>query len=81
VPMDTKEAEVFATVHAAWNNLLIDKIPVTDDLIVRAARDDWHADKLKIPEHQFRKAIELIRQQGLVPEGKAKYVGGQQALL
>jgi hypothetical protein len=25
LPMDTEEAEVFATVHAAWNNLLIDK--------------------------------------------------------
>ena len=81
VPMDTLDAEVFATVHAAWNNLLIEGAEVTDEAIVRAARGDWHADKLDIPEHKFRAAISLIRQKGLVPDGKAKYVGGQQSLL
>ena len=34
VPMDTQEAEVFATVHAAWNKLLIDGVEVTDGAIV-----------------------------------------------
>jgi hypothetical protein len=81
VPMDTEEAEVFATVHAAWNNLLIDGAAVTDAAIMYAAREGWHADKLRIPEHKFRAAIELIRQKGLVPDGTAKYVGGQQSLL
>jgi type I restriction enzyme S subunit len=81
VPMDTEEAEVLATVHAAWNNLLIDGAELTDGAIVSAAREGWHADKLKIPEHKFRSAIELIRQKGLVPDGTAKYVGGQQPLL
>jgi len=80
LPMDTKEAEVFATAHAAWNNLLIDGAEVTDNAIVSAAREGWHADKLKIPEHKFRSAIELIRQKDLVPDGSAKYVGGQQPL-
>jgi hypothetical protein len=81
VPMDKIEAEVFATVHAAWNNLLIDGAEVTDDSIVWAARGGWHIDKLKIPEHKFRTAIELIRQKGLVPDGTAKYVGSQPLLL
>lgn len=81
VPMDTEEAEVFATVHAAWNNLLIDGAEVTDKAIVFAAREGWHADKRKIPEHKFRSAIALIRQKGLVPDGTAKYVGGQKSLL
>lgn len=81
VPMDTEEAEVFATVHAAWNNLLIDGAEVTDEAIVSAAREGWHPDKLEIPVHKFQRAIELIRQQGLVPDGTAKYVGGQQRLL
>lgn len=80
IPMDTEAAEVFATVHAAWNNLLIDGVPVTDMAIVRAARDDWHADKLKIAESKFYDAIALIRTKGLVPDGTAKYVGGQQSL-
>lgn len=81
VPMDKEEAEVFATVHAAWNNLLIDRRKVTDDAIVSAARDDWHADKTDIPKDKFRAAIALIRQKNLVPDGSAKYVGGQQTLL
>jgi hypothetical protein len=81
VPMDTEEAEVLATVHAAWNNLLIDGAEATDDAIVSAAREDWHTDKLKIPEHKFRSAIELIRHKGIVPDGAAKYVGGQQSLI
>ena len=81
VPMDTEEAEIFATVHAAWNNLLIDGAEVTDNAIVSAAREGWHADKLQIPEHKFRNAIGLIRRKGVVPDGTAKYVGGQQKLL
>ncbi|MCV2354568.1 restriction endonuclease subunit S [Paucibacter sp. B2R-40] len=81
VPMDKTEAEVFATVLAAWNNLLIEGSAVTDDAIVSAAREGWHADKLEIPGHRFRSAIELIRQKGLIPDGTAKYVGGQQSLL
>ncbi|MGJ7570084.1 restriction endonuclease subunit S [Variovorax sp. RB2P76] len=80
VPLDKEEAEVFATVHAAWNNLLIDGVQATDDAIVLAARQDWHPDKLKIQEHKFRIAIESIRRKKLVPTGSAKYVGGQTAL-
>ena len=75
VPMDKEEAEVFATVHAAWNNLLIDGLAVTDDAIVTAAREGWHADKLGIPKDKFRAAIALIRQKNLAPDGTAKYVG------
>ncbi|MDZ4057759.1 MAG: restriction endonuclease subunit S [Polynucleobacter sp.] len=81
VPMDTEEAEVFATVHAAWNNLLVEDVKVTDDAIVSAAREDWHVDKLKIPERKFYDAIVFIRQKGLVPDGTAKYVGGGQKRL
>jgi type I restriction enzyme, S subunit len=81
VPMDKEDAEVFATVHAAWNNLVIDDGDVTESAIVSAAREDWHADKVGISKQKFRTAIALIRQHGLVPDGTAKYVGGQQSLL
>jgi len=74
VPMDTQEAEVFATVHAAWNNLIVDRKPITDDAIIKEARDNWHQDKLKIPKEKFLKAIRLIRNEGLVPDGSAKPV-------
>ena len=80
VPMVSQDAEVFATVHAAWNNLLHDGKAASDDAILKEARDDWHRAKLKIPEAKFRAAIKSIRAKGLVPDGSAKYVGGQGGL-
>jgi type I restriction enzyme S subunit len=73
-PMTTKQAEIFATVYAAWNNLLIDGEPITDERIVHAAREDWHSDKLSIPRDKFFTAIEWIRTKGICPEGKGKRV-------
>jgi type I restriction enzyme S subunit len=81
VPLVSQDAEVFATVHAAWNNLLHDGKLASEDAIVKEARDDWHRAKLNIPEAKFRAAIKSIRAKGLVPDGTAKYVGGQGGLL
>ena len=80
IPMDMEKAELFATVHAAWNNLLQNGAAITDDAIVKEARDDWHPDKLKIPEHKFRDTIRTIKTKGMEPDGSAKYVGGQVSL-
>jgi hypothetical protein len=82
VPMKSEEAEVVATVHAAWNNLVLDghEAP-SESAIVKAARDDWHDSKLNIPEIKFRRAIEKIRKLGWVPDGNAKRVTGQERLL
>ncbi len=80
-PLDSGGAEVLATVHAAWNNLILDGAESTDDAIVREARDDWHASKLKIAEAKFRDAIKLIRKKGIVPDGSGKRVAGQLKLL
>tara|TARA_R110002096_G_scaffold64388_12_gene157012 strand:+ start:979 stop:1401 length:423 start_codon:yes stop_codon:yes gene_type:complete len=77
IPMGTREAEVFATVHAAWNNQIRDVLPTDDDAIIRAARDDWHPDKQKIPVGEFRDAIRRIREHGLVPDGSAKRVSNR----
>ena len=81
VPMVSLEAELFATVHAAWNNLIHDRATTTDDAIVKEARENWHSSKLAIPEQKFRSTIKLIRSKGLEPDGSAKYVGGQAKLI
>lgn len=81
VPMDSEEAEVFATVHAAWNNLLLDGKQPTDAEILYEARENWHASKLKIPQSKFLNALRLIKTGQLVPTGSGKRVGGQEALL
>ncbi|MFH3479826.1 restriction endonuclease subunit S [Xanthobacter variabilis] len=76
VPMDTRQAEVFATVYAAWNNLLIEGKAPTDTEIVCAARDNWHPDKLKLPASDFLAALAKLRLEGIIPKGKGKFVHG-----
>ena len=57
LPMDTQQAEIFCTVYAAWNNLLLDGAQPTDEEIVYEARENWHPDKLRIPREKFFAAI------------------------
>jgi type I restriction enzyme, S subunit len=74
-------AELIATTHAAWNNLIIDNATITDDAVVLAARDNWHVSKLRFDPSRFHDAIRFIRTNGIIPDGSAKYVGGQGSLL
>lgn len=74
LPMQTQQAEIFCTVYAAWNNLLLDGKQPTDEQIVFEARENWHPDKLKISRERFFSAIEWIRNKSLIPPGKGKKV-------
>jgi type I restriction enzyme S subunit len=74
VRMTPGQAEILATVYAAWNNLMIDNLPITDEAIVFEARENWHEDKYKIPRHKFFIAIEWMKKHNLVPIGKGKKV-------
>jgi hypothetical protein len=74
LPMDMLQAEVFATVYAAWNNLLLDNQTPTDEQIVLAARENWHPDKLKIDRKNFFKTIDWIRKKNISPQGQGKRV-------
>ncbi|MEO0383053.1 MAG: restriction endonuclease subunit S [Pseudomonadota bacterium] len=80
-PMDTVEAEVFATVYAGWNNLISDGAEISDEAIVNASREDWHADKLNIERQKFFDAIKQIKAAGFEPDGTAKYVPAVQERL
>ena len=74
VPMDTQEAEVFATIYAAWNNLLIEgKVP-SDEEIIRAARDEWHPSKRNIPQAKFVEGLRRIRASKFIPQGRGSFV-------
>lgn len=80
-PMNSEEAELLATVHAAWNNLLLDGVDATEAAIIHEARENWHVAKQKFGDGKFRRAIATIRKKGIVPDGSAKRVGGQEAML
>lgn len=81
VGKDKVQAEIFATVLAAWNNLIIDGKDATEAAILREARDDWHPDKIDLPVAKFQDAISEIRRLALVPNGAAKAVRHKQAAL
>lgn len=77
VPMTTQQAEIIATVYAAWNNLLLNKLNITDEAIVAEARENWHPDKLKIEREKFFNAIGWMNKVGLVPTGNGKQVSAK----
>lgn len=79
VPMNTQQAELVATVYAAWNNLLIDNLPITDEAIVTEARENWHEAKLKIERERFFKTINWMKENNLIPKGKGKKVSARSA--
>ncbi|TAJ80488.1 MAG: restriction endonuclease subunit S [Sphingobium sp.] len=80
-PMKSEQAELLATVHAAWNNLILDGAEPTEEAIIYEARENWHGSKLKFADNKFREAIATIRTKGIIPDGTAKRVGGQDRLL
>ena len=74
-PMSTQQAEIVATVYAAWNNLLLTEKDVSDEGIVAEARENWHKDKLNIPREKFFNALEWMRKNELlIPKGNGKLV-------
>lgn len=77
VPMDTQQAELIATVYAAWNNLLIDNQTINDETIVSEAWENWHEAKLNIPRERFFNTISWMKQNNLIPTGKGKKVSSR----
>jgi type I restriction enzyme, S subunit len=74
VPMNTQQAEIVATVFAAWNNLLLENRMPTDDEIVIEARENWHPAKLNISRERFVAAIQWLREKNVIPKGQGKKV-------
>lgn len=74
LPLDTRQAEIVATLYAAWNNLLLLGRSPGDEDIVYEARENWHTSKLEIERERFFKALEWMRKHGLIPAGRGRYV-------
>lgn len=77
LPLNTRQAEIVATLYAAWNNLLLLGRSPQDEDVVYEARENWHESKLKIDREKFFKGLEWMRKQGLVPAGRGRYVSGK----
>jgi type I restriction enzyme S subunit len=74
LPMTWQQAEIVATVYAAWNNLLLDGKKPSDEEIVYESRENWHPEKLKIERWRFFEAVKWLRNEGVTPQGKGARV-------
>ena len=74
LPLNTKQAEIVATLYAAWNNLLLLGQSPTDEQIVYEARENWHESKLGIEKEKFTKGLQWMRDKELIPLGTGEYI-------
>ena len=63
------QAEIVATLYAAWNDLLILDRPHSEDDIIREVLHNWHPRKQTIDEDRWRDALRWMKDEGLVPSG------------
>lgn len=77
----TEEAEIIATLFAAWNDFLIDGHDPSDDEIVREVRENWHEKKGRFTPTLLRKWLDWLRQNELVPQGHQPRTTHQTKLL
>ena len=67
--MTTDQAEMYATLFAAWNDFLIAGRTPPDAEIIQEFRQNWHERKQKFMPDQLRDALTFMRAHQLVPRG------------
>lgn len=70
--LNTNQMDLYATVFAAWNNLLILKQPAALEAIAKEAK--WHEKKNRFSNSDIKEAIEFLKTNHLEPKGKGKLV-------
>ena len=76
----TEEAEIVATLFAAWNDFLIDGKSPTDDEIVQEVRENWHESKERFSPAQLKQWLEWMLKNKIVPQGRMPHTLHQQNL-
>ena len=71
----TRECEIVSTLYAAWNDLLIDGGSADDAAILHEASsaERWHKSKEQIAPERWKKALQWMKDKGLVPVGYGKH--------
>lgn len=67
--MTTQQAEIVATLYAAWNDFLLKGVQPSDDIIVNEVLNNWHDSKRRISEQRWQTALDWMRKKDLVPRG------------
>jgi hypothetical protein len=81
--MTRDQVEIVATLYACWNDLLAQKKKPSDKEIVCDFMEQWHVEKsakfkkdkkgkIRFTEQQLFKALQWMREKGLIPNGRFK---------
>lgn len=66
----TEQAELIATVYAAWNDLVAYGSDDSAENIVKEVRDNWTDTKKKFTPQTLKSIIQILRSNKLTPSGK-----------
>lgn len=69
---DADQAEIIATLFAAWNDFIIDQRQFTDEELVDEVLNNWNDSKKRFSKDVWLRAIEQMRQNNIVPKGYGK---------
>ena len=71
--MDLARAEIVSTLYAVWNNRIIKRQSINDDLLLRDFYD-WSAHKSDFSPDLVLRGLNYMRREGIIPIGWGKYI-------
>ncbi len=70
---DADQAEIVATLFAAWNDFVIDRKSVTDEALADEVLNNWNDSKKRFSRDVWLRAIQQMRQNNIIPKGYGKH--------
>lgn len=67
--LNTEQSELVATLFACWNDLLIEKRDVTDELIINEFQNNWDPSKKRFETRRLFRALEQMKEHSFIPKG------------
>ena len=75
----TEQCELFSTVYAAWNDLILWNLPPTEQAVVDQVHNHWHESKKKFSAEKIVEMMSKIRGWGYTPMGFGRPTFGETA--
>ncbi len=70
---DSKHSKIVATLYAVWNNRIIQQQDISDELLIEDFYK-WDKQKAKYERERLEKALDWMRNEGIVPDGWGKVI-------
>ena len=71
--MDLAGTEILSTLYAVWNNRIIKREQITDDLLITDFYA-WSTHKADFEEARVKRALDYMRKENIIPTGWGKYI-------